>query len=77
VTKAINTGPREWDAETYDAVSDPQFEWGMEVLGRLKLEGGETVVDAGCGSGRVTAELLRRACPTEGDRGRRLRGDDR
>lgn len=60
MTKAINTGPREWDAETYDAVSDPQFEWGMEVLGRLKLEGGETVVDAGCGSGRVTAELLRR-----------------
>ena len=24
----MNTGAREWDAETYDAVSDPQFEWG-------------------------------------------------
>ena len=56
----MNTGPREWDAETYDAVSDPQFEWGMEVLERLELRGDETALDAGCGSGRVTAELLER-----------------
>lgn len=58
--RVINTGPREWDAETYDAVSDPQFEWGMEVLERLELRGDETVLDAGCGSGRVSAELLKR-----------------
>jgi trans-aconitate 2-methyltransferase len=56
----MNTGPREWDAETYDAVSDPQFAWGMEVLERLELRGEEVVVDAGCGSGRVTAELAKR-----------------
>ncbi len=54
----INTGPREWDAETYDAISDPQFEWGMEVLERLDLRGDEDVLDAGCGSGRVTEQLL-------------------
>ncbi len=58
--RVINTGPREWDAETYDAVSDPQFEWGMEVLERLALNGDEAVLDAGCGSGRVSAELLKR-----------------
>ena len=56
----MNTGAREWDAETYDAVSDPQFEWGMEVLERLELRGDEVAVDAGCGSGRVTAELAER-----------------
>ena len=56
----MNTGAREWDAETYDAVSDPQFEWGMEVLERLELRGDEAAVDAGCGSGRVTAELVSR-----------------
>jgi trans-aconitate 2-methyltransferase len=56
----MNTGAREWDAETYDAVSDPQFEWGMEVLERLELRGDEVAVDAGCGSGRVTAELVSR-----------------
>jgi trans-aconitate 2-methyltransferase len=57
---AMNTGPREWDAKTYDAISDPQFNWGTEVLGRLELDGDEAVLDAGCGSGRVTEELARR-----------------
>jgi trans-aconitate 2-methyltransferase len=56
----MNTGAREWDAETYDAVSDPQFEWGMEVLERLELRGDEVAVDAGCGSGRVTEQLADR-----------------
>lgn len=56
----MNTGAREWDAETYDAVSDPQFEWGMEVLNRLELRGDELAVDAGCGTGRITAELVER-----------------
>lgn len=56
----MNTGPREWDAKTYDAVSDPQFSWGSEVLGRLELNGDESVLDAGCGSGRVTEELIKR-----------------
>jgi trans-aconitate 2-methyltransferase len=56
----MNSGPREWDAETYDAISDPQFSWGAEVLERLALDGVETVIDAGCGSGKVTAELAKR-----------------
>lgn len=57
---AMNSGSREWDAETYDAISDPQFSWGVEVLGRLELNGDEAVLDAGCGSGKVTAELAKR-----------------
>lgn len=58
--RSINTGPREWDADTYDEVSDPQFEWGTEVLGRLELRGDESAIDAGCGSGKVTEKLLDR-----------------
>jgi trans-aconitate 2-methyltransferase len=58
--RSINTNPREWDAETYDAVSDPQFEWGTEVLARLELQGDESAIDAGCGSGKVTEKLLER-----------------
>jgi len=58
--KAMNSSSREWDAETYDKVSDPQFNWGIEVLERLELRGDEDVVDAGCGSGRVTERLARR-----------------
>lgn len=55
-------GPRDWDARTYDRVADPMTRWGSVVLGRLPLEGDETVLDAGCGSGRVT-ELLAARLP--------------
>jgi len=47
-----------WDAGTYDRVSDPQLEWAAAVLGRLEgLPADATVLDVGCGTGRVT-ELL-------------------
>jgi trans-aconitate 2-methyltransferase len=49
--------PRDWDAATYDRVSDPQLRWAHEQLERLHLRGNEVVLDAGCGSGRVTALL--------------------
>lgn len=49
---------REWDAEAYHRLSEPQFEWGLKVIARLHLRGDETLLDAGCGSGRLTAELL-------------------
>jgi trans-aconitate 2-methyltransferase len=51
---------RDWDALTYDRVADPQTRWGMAVLDRLPLEGDERVIDAGCGTGRVTEQLLQR-----------------
>ena len=51
---------REWDAETYDRISDVQVAWAKPVLERLPLRGDETVLDAGCGSGRVTRMLLER-----------------
>jgi trans-aconitate 2-methyltransferase len=51
---------RDWDASTYDRVSGPQVEFARSVLERLPLEGAETVLDAGCGSGRVTELLLER-----------------
>ena len=52
-----STPPRDWDAATYDVVADPMTRWGAAVLDRLPLNGDERVLDAGCGSGRVT-ELL-------------------
>jgi len=52
--------PRDWDAASYDRVSAPQVAWAEAVLDRLELKGDETVLDAGCGSGRVTALLVAR-----------------
>jgi trans-aconitate 2-methyltransferase len=51
---------RDWDAATYDRVSDIQYTWALEQLARLTLRGDEIVLDAGCGSGRVTALLADR-----------------
>src|SRR2546421_8969745 len=56
----MNTVSRDWDAATYDRVSDPQFAWALEQLERLPLRGDEVVLDAGCGTARVTAELAAR-----------------
>jgi trans-aconitate 2-methyltransferase len=54
------TQSRDWDAATYDRVSDIQLRWALEQLERLTLDGDEIVCDAGCGSGRVTALLADR-----------------
>ncbi len=51
---------RDWDARTYDRVADPMTRWGSAVLDRLPLIGNERVLDAGCGSGRVTERLAER-----------------
>lgn len=50
----------DWDAKAYERISDPQFRWGLRVLERLPLRGDETVVDQGCGAGRLTEVLLER-----------------
>ena len=52
--------PRDWNAPAYERMSSPQEAMGREVLQRLDLRGDETVLDAGCGTGRVTALLLER-----------------
>ncbi len=49
---------REWDAAAYHRLSSPQLSWGKKILATLKLRGDELLMDAGCGSGRLTAELL-------------------
>lgn len=53
-------GAAEWDAAAYHRLAKPQEEWARQVLERLPLDGAETVLDAGCGSGGVTKLLLER-----------------
>ena len=53
---------REWDGASYDRVSATMEALGRDVLDRLELAGDEVVIDAGCGSGRVT-EALRERLP--------------
>ena len=50
----------DWNAERYHEVSSPQQAWALRVLERLPLEGQERVLDLGCGSGKITAEIAAR-----------------
>ena len=50
----------EWNAASYHKVSGPQTSWGQKVLNRLHVNGDERAIDAGCGSGRLTGELMER-----------------
>jgi trans-aconitate 2-methyltransferase len=52
--------PRDWNAASYEQVSGPMEAMGRDVLDRLDLRGDERVLDAGCGTGRVTAALAER-----------------
>jgi trans-aconitate 2-methyltransferase len=52
--------PRDWNATSYERMSAPLEAMGREVLDRLDLRGDERVLDAGCGTGRVTAALVER-----------------
>jgi trans-aconitate 2-methyltransferase len=58
--KVDELSERDWNAVAYDDLSEPMFEWGMALLGTLELKGDERVLDAGCGSGRLTEELIGR-----------------
>lgn len=76
----------DWDAALYHQVSSFQEGWGRKMLDeRLPLNGDETVLDAGCGSGRVTGLLIERlpegrvigvdAAPSMIEHARRALGD--
>jgi trans-aconitate 2-methyltransferase len=52
--------PLDWDATSYTRVATGIMALGHEVLERTALRGDEVALDAGCGSGELTAELADR-----------------
>ena len=47
-----------WNAEVYERIGTPMRGWAQQVIDDLELAGDEVVLDAGCGSGSVTFDLL-------------------
>lgn len=47
-----------WDAARYEQIADPQAAWAAEILERAAIAPHERVLDAGCGGGRVTTQLV-------------------
>src|SRR5688572_30790702 len=50
----------EWKASEYHRESGLQQAMADEQLGRLTLDGGERVLDVGCGDGKITAQIAAR-----------------
>jgi trans-aconitate 2-methyltransferase len=50
-----------WDADIYDAVNAPQADAGRELIAMAKVREQDSILDIGCGTGTLTAELARLA----------------
>jgi len=46
-----------WNARDYAEHSTAQQEWARELIAKLQLQGSESILDIGCGDGKVTAEI--------------------
>ena len=53
----LNSENNNWDAENYHRVSTVQESWATELLEKRKIGEYEVVMDAGCGTGRVTGTI--------------------
>jgi len=47
----------EWNASDYAKNSAAQAIWGRELIAQLNLQGNESILDVGCGDGKITVEL--------------------
>ena len=50
----------DWNPKAYAENSSAQANWGAEMHGKLSLHGDESIIDIGCGDGRLTARLAQR-----------------
>ena len=48
-----------WNPEDYAKNSDAQLKWARELRQNLALQGNESVLDVGCGDGKITADFAR------------------
>jgi trans-aconitate 2-methyltransferase len=48
-----------WNPTDYAKNSANQYAWAKELMLKLKLQGDETLLDIGCGDGKITAELAK------------------
>jgi hypothetical protein len=48
-----------WNPEDYAQHSDAQLKWARELRSRLNLRGDESLLDVGCGDGKITADFAK------------------
>ncbi|MBI5026505.1 MAG: methyltransferase domain-containing protein [Nitrospirae bacterium] len=50
-----------WDAEKYDSTKAPQIDVGKELITMAQVRDTDSILDIGCGTGKLTVELARLA----------------
>lgn len=53
----MGMGNFEFDGEKYKNASSHQKEWGTRIISELNLTGAESILDLGCGDGRLTKKI--------------------
>jgi trans-aconitate methyltransferase len=48
---------QKWNAEDYAKNSSVQLQWAQELISKLALRDSESVLDIGCGDGKISAQL--------------------
>ena len=54
------TKQEEWNAELYEQKHDFVWQYGADLMELLSLQPGEVILDLGCGTGQLTAQIAER-----------------
>ena len=69
MTEKVREAGAEWNAKLYDAMHDFVWKYGSDVVSLLDPQAGERILDLGCGTGHLTAQIA--------ESGARVTGVDR
>ncbi len=62
----MSSQPAKWNSELYQSSHAYVWNYGRDLLGLLEAKTGERILDIGCGTGQLTAEVARGGAQTLG-----------